>query len=80
MTGLQIGASIAAIVCAVIALVSIFISLHTKSRVKRFEIEIREIRSSVIQQFINPEEVTIYQIFKGEVKKDETEDEGKNKE
>jgi hypothetical protein len=64
MTSLPLVASIAAIVSAVIALVSLFISLHTRNRVKMFEIEIREIKSSGI--FINPNirEVNIYPIVK----------------
>ena len=78
MTSLPLAASIAAIVSAVIALVSLFISLHTRSRVKRFEIEIGQIKSSGI--FISPNigEVNIYPMVKGGTRNDEAEDEGKS--
>ena len=78
MTSLPLAASIAAIVSAVIALASIFVSLHTRSRVNKFEIEIREIRSSGI--FINPniKEVNIYQRVRREARNDEAENKGEN--
>ena len=78
MISLPLAAGIAAIVSAIIALVSLSIGLHTRSRVKRFEIEIREIRSSGI--FINPniKEVNIYQIAKGEARNNEAEDKRKS--
>ena len=86
MISLPLAAGIAAIVSAIIALVSLSIGLHTRSRVKRFEIEIREIRSSGI--FINPniKEVNIspnamsilLPVAKGEARNNEAADKRKS--
>jgi len=76
MTSLPLAESIAIIVSAIIALVSLVISLRTRSRVKRFEIG--EIKSSGI--FINPiiGEVNLSPMVKGGARNDETKDKAKN--
>lgn len=78
MISLPWAAGIAAIVSAVIALISLFIGLHTRNRVKRFEIKVGEIKSGDINtNIINIGEVKISPTAKGEAKNNEAEDKGK---